>query len=230
MLGGAYLCYEGAEKVYEVVFPHGARHHEEATGAAPSDPAELERAKVNSAIRTDFILSAEIMAIALSTIADAGLATQAVVLAIVGVGITFVVYGSVAIIVKVDDVGLALARTEGSGALTGAVRGFGRGLVGGMPAFLKGLSVVGTAAMIWVGGGIIIHGLAVFGWHGPEHLVESAAVWVGGQTDSLSGLVHFAVTALGAGVVGLAVGLGLIPLVEKVIAPLARALRERFSR
>ena len=105
MLGGLYLCYEGAEKVYEAVFPHEAHDHEEKIGVAPADPQALEDQKVSSAIKTDFILSAEIMAIALATIPDTGLMTQAIVLALVGIGITAAVYGAVALIVKADDSG-----------------------------------------------------------------------------------------------------------------------------
>ena len=230
MLGGAYLCYEGAEKVYEALSPHRAHHHEDKTGQIPTDPAALEDSKVNSAIRTDFILSAEIMAIALSTIADASVWTQAAVLAIVGVGMTLVVYGGVALIVKADDVGLVMAKNTSDSVGGRIVRWLGRGLVGSMPFFLKGLSVVGTAAMIWVGGGILVHGVATFGWHGPEHLIEAAAAAVAGGVAAASGLVHFLVGALGAGIVGLVAGGLLIPVVEIAIAPVAGMISGRFKK
>src|SRR3712207_6401883 len=132
VLGGAFLCYEGAEKVYEAVSPHAAHGHEAAIGAAPPDPRALEDAKVQAAIRTDLILSAEIMAITLAAIPAASLLRQAVVLAVVGIGITVAVYGCVALIVKTDDAGVALARS-GSGPL----RAVGRAIVAGMPPFLK---------------------------------------------------------------------------------------------
>ncbi|HSH42584.1 MAG TPA: DUF808 family protein, partial [Arenicellales bacterium] len=121
MLGGAYLCYEGAEKVLQSLLPHkahaheekiGAHAHEEKIGAAPSDPEALEEQRVAGAIRTDFILSAEIMAITLSAVPDAGFWTQAVVLAVVGIGMTIIVYGGVALIVKADDAGLALGENR----------------------------------------------------------------------------------------------------------------------
>ena len=144
MLGGIYLCYEGAEKLYAAVFPHAAHAHEEAVLGETSDPVALENEKISGAIRTDFILSAEIMALTLSTVADAGIYTQGTVLASVGILITLVVYGVVALIVKADDAGVALAKNPFS-----ALRLFGRGLVLGMPAFLKVLATIGTAAMLW---------------------------------------------------------------------------------
>jgi predicted DNA repair protein MutK len=219
VLGGAFLCYEGAEKVWEALMPHAAQADEAKASTAPSDPQALEDAKVAGAIRTDFILSAEIMAIALATLPQASLAMQAVVLAIVGFGITVAVYGAVALIVKADDAGLALARRR-----TGAVAAFGRGLVRGMPVFLAALGVVGTAAMLWVGGGIVIHGLEEWGlgaighWvHDAQHaLGEGAASWLAGAALS--------------GAFGLALGAALIPLVEHVIAPAARLLRRATGR
>ena len=112
MIGGAYLCYEGTEKVFEALLPHKAHLHEAAVGATPPDPKAFEDEKVRSAIRTDFILSAEIMAIALASVAESSFWVQAVILAVVGVGITALVYGGVALIVKADDMGVALAANE----------------------------------------------------------------------------------------------------------------------
>ncbi|HYF52789.1 MAG TPA: DUF808 family protein, partial [Salinarimonas sp.] len=221
MLGGAFLCYEGAEKVYEALFPHAAHAHEAATSAAPQDPATLENEKVAGAIRTDFILSAEIMAITLSTMPQASLWMQALVLGVVGIALTVLVYGGVAMIVKADDAGVALAR-NGIGPVTRAI---GRGLVVGMPVFLKVLSVVGTAAMIWVGGGILVHGLAGYGFAGLEHALHAAAVSAAHAVPAGRGFVEWLVTAAGSGLVGLVVGAILIPVVGKVIAPLWRRLR-----
>jgi len=219
MIGGAYLCYEGTEKVYEAIWPHHAHHHEKAIGAAPPDPRAFEDEKVRGAIKTDFILSAEIMAISLATLPDQSFAMQAVILAVVGIGITAVVYGGVALIVKADDAGVALA-----GRGQPLLRLIGRGLVLGMPVFLRILSVIGTAAMIWVGGGIILHGLENYGLGGPAHLVHDAAVAVGHALPAMAGILEWLVEAAAAGIVGLLIGAALIPLVEHVFAPLWKRL------
>jgi len=213
VLGGLFLCYEGAEKVYEAVFPHAAHDHEEKVGAAPADPQALEDAKVAGAIRTDFILSAEIMAITLSTVSEASLVMQAVILGVVGVAITAAVYGAVALIVKADDAGVSLAAT-GSGVL----RAIGRGLVAGMPVFLRVLAVVGTAAMLWVGGGIVIHGLEEFGFTWLGHLLHDVP-------HALPGFLGWLAGAALSGVVGLVLGAILIPIVERLLAPAAKSLR-----
>ncbi|MCU0985568.1 MAG: DUF808 domain-containing protein [Acetobacteraceae bacterium] len=215
MLGGAYLCYEGAEKVFGALFPHAAHAHEEAIGLAGADAQAVEDAKVRAAIGTDFILSAEIMAIALATIPEASLPMQAAILAAVGVGITAAVYGAVALIVKADDAGVALARRE-----TPAIAALGRGLVRAMPLFLKALAIIGTAAMLWVGGGIVIHGLEEMGVSAPAHLVEALA-----HPVSAYPVLAWVAMAAGAGLAGLALGAALIPLVQHLLAPLAAALR-----
>jgi predicted DNA repair protein MutK len=217
MLGGAYLAYEGAEKVFEVVFPHGAHEHE-AKLTPTADPKALENQKVASAIKTDFILSAEIMAITLAAIPVDDMLTRAAVLAVVAVVITLGVYGTVALIVKADDVGLALAQ-RGPGPISRAI---GRGLVRGMPGFLRVLTVVGTAAMIWVGGGILVHGLATFGFVWPEHVIRVASEAAAQAVPVATGFVGWVVSAAGAGVAGLAVGFMLIPLVGSILAPLVR--------
>lgn len=219
VLGGAFLCYEGAEKAWEALFPHAAHAHEAKARAAPSDPQALEDAKVAGAIRTDFILSAEIMAIALATLPQASLAMQAVVLAIVGFGITVAVYGAVALIVKADDAGLALAARR-----TGALAAFGRGLVRGMPGFLKALGVVGTAAMLWVGGGIVIHGLEEWGLGAIGHWVQDA------QHAPGDGAIGWLAGAALSGILGLALGAVLIPVVEHVVAPAAHGVRRAVGR
>ncbi len=226
MIGGAYLCFEGAEKVYHMIAPH-ADHAVEADHET-GDPLRLEEVRVAGAIKTDFILSAEIMTIALAAIPDSGFVTEAVTLAAVGTMITAFVYGGVALIVKMDDIGLWLART----GTNDAVRGLGRGLVQGMPVFLSVLSTVGTAAMLWVGGSIIIHGLEElgFGWLGHHiHDIAEAA----GQTVTLAqGFVEWLFKAAIDGVFGLAVGLALIPLATRYIAPAFEklALRLRTAR
>ena len=225
MLGGLFLCYEGAEKVYEALFPHKAHAHEAEVGLSPVDPQTFEDQKVAGAIRTDLILSAEIMAIALATIPDSSLISQAVVLALVGIGITVGVYGVVALIVKADDFGVALAG-NGAGPPIGAViRGFGRGLVKFMPAFLKALAAVGTAAMVWVGGGIIVHGLEGYGFPAVGHAIHDLAVAASRAAPAAPGLVDWLVTAAGSGAFGLAVGALMIPLVSMVLVPAWKALR-----
>jgi predicted DNA repair protein MutK len=197
MAGGAFLCFEGAEKVYEKLFPHAV----EPAAASDADAQELENEMVNGAIRTDLILSGEIMAITLADVADKPILEQGAVLAVVGLGITALVYGFVAAIVKADDVGYALARRPGSAAAPG--RALGRMLVTGMPPFLALLAGVGTAAMLWVGGGIFLHGMEEFGLSEPAHtihaLAESASVLAGG-------FVGWLVGAAGAGVFGLLLG------------------------
>ncbi len=225
MLGGAYLSYEGAEKVYEALFHHAPHPVKNDPVAPTASPEALEAEKVSSAIKTDFILSAEIMAITLAAIPPGGFAVRAFALALVGICVTFAVYGAVAIIVKADDLGLALARND-SQTLSGRLsRAFGVGLVRGMPHFLSVLAIVGTAAMTWVGGGIILHGLEEFGVTAPAHLIHDAAVAAAAAApDFLQGAVEWSVGALGAGIAGLAIGFVLIPVVSWVIAPVTEAI------
>ncbi|MBL8583431.1 MAG: DUF808 domain-containing protein, partial [Rhizobiaceae bacterium] len=167
MLGGLYLCFEGAEKVV-----HAFRHAEaELPREKTPDAATLEAERVAGAIRTDFILSAEIMTIAMAAIEAEGVLQRGVVLALVAVGITGLVYGFVALLVKADDFGLLLAR---HGRL-GLTRSAGRGIVRGMPGLMTAISAVGTAAMLWVGGSIVSHGLQKLGYEQVGFLIESAA-------------------------------------------------------
>ena len=224
MLGGLYLCYEGAEKVYELVSPHSAHHHEAALDSAPVDAKTFEDEKVAGAIRTDFILSAEIMAIALGSVPDATIVNQALILAVVGVVITVGVYGVVALIVKADDVGLWLARRPSRSPIDAGLRVIGQGLVQGMPYLLKLLGVVGTAAMIWVGGGILLHGAETFGIAGPSFILHHAGEVAAHAVPAVGGLVSWLVQAAGSGVVGLVIGAAMIPLVAKVVAPAWRWL------
>ncbi|WP_425090468.1 DUF808 domain-containing protein [Tropicimonas sp. S265A] len=216
MLGGIYLCFEGAEKVLHV-FGGGHDHHEEDTDAPKVTAAQLEEAKVAGAIKTDFILSAEIMTIALSALPESSFFFELSALFIVAVGITILVYGSVALIVKADDVGLHLAR-EG---ITRVGRAIGRGIVAGMPTFLKLLLIVGTAAMIWVGGSIILHALEQMGWGAPAHLVHDAAHAIGQG----NGFIEWLVTAALDGILGLAVGLATVPIVLRVIGPVVQMVK-----
>ncbi len=197
MLGGAYLCFEGAEKVLEAF---GGNAHAQAE-EAPLDAVALEQAKVSGAIRTDLILSAEIMAIALADVADSPMVSQAAVLGVVGIGITIGVYGVVALIVKMDDIGLHLAERPAA-----PVRALGRGLVKAMPILMKALSIIGTAAMIWVGGGILIHGLEELGVGGPAHLVHDLAEAVSHASGAAGPVLAWLASAASAGVVGLALG------------------------
>lgn len=214
MLGGAYLCFEGAEKVWHALSPH---HHDlaDAVEAKKAD-AHLEEQKVKGAIKTDFILSAEIMTITLAALpADMGLVPTAAALAIAGVIITAVVYGAVALIVKGDDVGLHLAAESRSAAM----RALGRGIVRGMPHLMTLLVVVGTAAMVWVGGSIIVHSLHEIGWHLPYDAIHTIAHGLAGA----SGFLEWALTALMDGILGLAIGFGLVGLVGRVMAAFGKA-------
>jgi len=219
MLGGAYLTFEGAEKV-----AHLFHAHEQTKAKVPEtlDAAHLEEKRVKGAIKTDFILSAEIMTIALAALPAGGIVTQAATLVLVAVGITALVYGAVALIVKADDAGLAMAQ---HGRL-GATRAAGRAIVKGMPGFLKGLTTVGTAAMLWVGGSILVHGAEQMGWAAPAYLIHDIAVAVGHSVEAASGAVEWFVTALVDGIIGLAVGLALIPLVDRVLAPIGALFPE----
>ena len=221
MLGGAYLCYEGTEKVFEAVMPHSAHLHEAQAGTVALNAQSVEDEKVASAIKTDFILSAEIMAITLAALPVGSIWKQALVLAVVAIGITVAVYGVVALIVKADDVGLALAR----GSATGAGRAIGRGIVRGMPVLLKILSVIGTAAMIWVGGGIILHGLEVYGPSAIPHAVHAAEEAAAHLFPPLATILKWAVEATISGIIGLLVGAASIPLVGFIFAPVWKSLK-----
>jgi hypothetical protein len=220
MLGGAYLCFEGAEKVFHLLFPHA--DHAVAADLDTGDPAHLEEARVRGAIKTDFILSAEIMTIALSAIPESDFLTEAATLAAVAVAITVLVYGAVAVIVKLDDLGLHMVR-RGRLAVT---RRLGAGLVRGMPTFMTTLSTVGTAAMLWVGGSIIIHGLEVLGFGGLGHAIHAVAVAAGSAVPAVGGAVEWLVKAALDGLFGLALGLALVPVATRVIAPALAAWRE----
>jgi uncharacterized protein len=221
LAGGLFLCFEGYEKLHSMIAPHDAHDDHATHGADAQSAKELEDEKVSGAIRTDFILSAEIMALTLATVADQELVKRAIVLAAVGIGITFVVYGLVALIVKADDVGAALARTGKP-----VISHLGRLLVKGMPPFLAVLSVVGTLAMLWVGGEIVLHSLAHYGLDYPEHLIKDTAKAVGAAVPALSGFFTWFTGALGSGIVGAILGALTVPVVTYVISPMLSAIRK----
>jgi len=214
MLGGGYLCFEGAEKIWHALFPH--EHTWDHAEHEEGDPAHLEEKKVAGAIKTDFILSAEIMTIALAAIPESNIWMEAATLAVVAVGITVAVYGSVALIVKMDDLGLLMGR---KGRL-GVTRALGRWIVKVMPGFMQLLMIIGTAAMLWVGGSIIVHSLEVmgFGWLG--HHIQDWAYAVGHMVpEAWEGFAKWLATAAMDGVFGLALGVLIIPLATWVIGP-----------
>jgi uncharacterized protein len=195
MVGGAYLCYEGAEKIWHRVSGHH-EVHESVEEALPD-----EKTIVSGAVRTDFILSAEIMVISLNEVASEAFVSRAVILAVVALGITVLVYGVVGLIVKMDDVGLALSQRPGK-----RVSRFGHGLVKAMPRLLSALTVIGTVAMLWVGGHILLVGTDELGLHflyeTVHHLEEAAHE----ATGAVGGVVGWLVNTLGSAVLGLVVG------------------------
>jgi uncharacterized protein len=197
MIGGAYLCYEGAEKLWEYVRPHAA--HDETT-VAEQGP-EHEDALVGSAIRTDFILSAEIMVISLNEVADEPFVSRALILVLVAFAITAVVYGAVGLIVKMDDVGLRLAQ-----ARDGAAGSFGRGLVRAMPIVLSVLSKIGIAAMLWVGGHILLVGLDDLGLSAPYDEVHHLEEDVDDALGAVGGVGAWLTNTGASAVLGLIVG------------------------
>ena len=198
MIGGAYLCFEASEKIWEKLAGHGG-------GETPTDELALssaaqEKKMVGSAIRTDLILSAEITAIALADLAERPLATQAAALALVGLLITGAVYGAVALIVKMDDIGLHLAERRSASA-----RSVGRGLVHAMPMVLSGLATIGTGAMLWVGGGILVHSLHEYHLDLLPGLIERLG-HAAGQVALIGPVTQWLATASASAVVGLVTG------------------------
>lgn len=214
MIGGAFLCYEGAEKVMEWL---GGAKHGKTVDDVIKDPVAFEKQRISGAVRTDFILSAEIMAIVLNeltqnaVIADS-LWQKGAALAIVAVVVTIAVYGTVAIIVKLDDIGLALTKRESEGA-----QKFGAGLVAFVPKLLIALSVIGTVAMLWVGGGIIIHGTHEIGFHLFYDIAHGAEYAVAGVTGALSGVAGWFTYAAISAVVGVVLGAIIAFVLHKVI-------------
>ena len=208
MIGGAYLAFEATEKITEKLFHE--HHHEAELIDAIDDPAELEKLQVAGAIRTDFILSAEIMAIALASIENLTLFTTGAALVAVAFAITIGVYGVVALIVKLDDIGLHLAERRNSGA-----RAIGDALVHVVPMLLTGISGLGTAAMLWVGGGILLHGLETM------HLLAAPVHWILETADHAAAAIGvmpavfaWLFNAIAAALVGLVIG-GVIVIIVR---------------
>ncbi len=214
MLGGTYLCYEGAEKLLEalgVVKHHEAHdadeHHATAADGSPVElPAALEseeheKTMVSGAIRTDFILSAEIIVIALNEVETEPFLTRAMILVVVSLAITALVYGVVGLIVKMDDIGLSLAQRSSA-----ASQKIGLGLVRAMPKVLTTLSTVGIVAMLWVGGHILLQGTYDLGWHllydGVHHMEE----WVHEATGALGGFLGWTTNTAFSALLGVIVG------------------------
>ncbi len=209
LAGGLYLAYEGAEKVMEKL---GGAKHGETLEDPIEDPVAFEKARVSGAVRTDLILSAEIMAIALAEVADQTLVTRGVTLALVGIVITVVVYGVVALIVKMDDVGLHLTKRDSAGA-----QSLGRGLLLAMPRVLVALSVIGTIAMLWVGGGIVLHSGEVLGIPGPAHLAHDAEHWLAAHGGAGGGVLGWLGYAGISAIVGLVLGTVIALFLHKVL-------------
>lgn len=205
MAGGLFLCFEGAEKVLEKL---GGEKHGETLEDPITDMAEFEKERTSGAIRTDFILSAEIMAIALAEVAGEPLLSRAIILAVVGIVITIAVYGVVALIVKMDDIGLHLVKHRDSAF----EKKLGAGLLHAMPRLLAVLSVVGTAAMLWVGGGIIIHGFHELGVHGPSDAAHAVQHAVEVSTGALGGVLGWLTYAVLSAIVGLVLG-GIVAMI-----------------
>ena len=215
MLGGLFLCFEGAEKLMEKL---GGDKHGETLEDPIEDVAAFERERVSGAIRTDFILSAEIMVIALKEVADQPLIERALILAVVGVAITILVYGAVAFIVKMDDIGLHLTKRVDT-----ASRNVGKLLLLAMPKLLALLSTVGTAAMLWVGGQIIVHGTHELGWDGAYDIVHGIEHAVHEATGPLGGLLGWLTNAGLSAVVGVVLGSVVALAVHPVLKALGKA-------
>lgn len=211
MIGGLYLAFEGAEKVIEKL---SGNKHGETLEDPIEDVATFEKTRVSGAVRTDLILSAEIMAIALGTVSEETIVTQAVTLALVGVAITIAVYGAVALLVKMDDVGLHLTKKPSAGA-----QRLGRLLLKAMPIVLKVLGGVGTVAMLWVGGGIILHGLEELGVPQPAHVAHNIQHAFAGATGPLGPIAGWLGYALASALVGLVLG----AIVAAVVHMIAKA-------
>lgn len=201
ILGGLFLSFEGYEKLHELIWPRAEDTTQSKVDAGPVDFRALEDQKVAGAIRTDMILSAEIMAITLAQITTPTFLNKAAVLGAVGIAVTVAVYGTVALIVKADDLGVHLATSRAA-----VLRAIGRGLVTGMPPFLRLLSLVGMAAMLWVGGGIILHSLAEIGWKAPEYGLLAFAASAGEAVGVASGFIAWFIHASGGALAGVVLG------------------------
>ncbi len=210
MVGGAYLSYEGAEKIWEKIRGHEG-HAEPVAELGP----EQEKAMVSGAIRTDFILSAEIMVISLNEVADEPFISRAIILVLVAFGITALVYGVVALIVKMDDAGLSLTQRSSRTA-----QRFGHGLVKAMPRLLTVISVVGTVAMLWVGGHILLAGVDELGWHSPYDAVHHLEEDVHHAVSGIGAVLGWLVNTFASAVVGLVVGAVIVAVMH--VLPIKR--------
>lgn len=207
MCGGTYLAFEGAEKLWEWATGHQTEPEDVAVERGP----EEEKAIVSSAIRTDFILSAEIMVIALKEVATETLWLRAATLVVVAIFITLLVYGVVAVIVKLDDVGLALTKKSRP-----ATQRLGERLVQTMPVILRILSVVGTFAMVWVGGHILLVGMDELGFHPPYGFVHHLSELVAGAVPGVGGALGWIVETFFSMLLGVAVGAIVVGVVHLV--------------
>src|SRR5687768_10118209 len=208
MIGATYLCYEGAEKLWEAVGPHHPHDEDQpAGGHAPED----EDALVSQAIRTDFILSAEIMVISLDEVAEEPLLQRALILVAVAFAITIGVYGVVGLIVKMDDAGLRLAQTR-----EGMVATLGRGLVRAMPIVMSILSTVGIAAMLWVGGHILLVGIDELGLHAPYDAVHHLEEDVDHALGALGAVGAWLTNTAASALLGLAVGAIVVAVMHRI--------------
>lgn len=216
MMGGLFLCYEGAEKVIEKL---GGAKHGETLDDPIEDMAAFEAERISGAVRTDFILSAEIMAIALAEVADETLLNRGLILALVGIVITAAVYGVVALIVKMDDIGLHMVKERTSAA----ANAFGRGLLHAMPKLLAALSAIGTLAMLWVGGHIMVEGARKLGFKPPYEAIHAAEHMVHEATGALGGVLGWLANSTLSGVVGLILGAIVAVTLHKVPALLGKS-------
>ncbi|WP_110241742.1 DUF808 domain-containing protein [Nocardioides gilvus] len=211
MLGGTYLAFEGAEKIWEKV----SGHTEPEVLATELGP-EQEKKMISGAIRTDLILSAEIMVIALNEVADEPFVTRAIIMVTVAIGITIMVYGIVGLIVKADDFGLMLAMR----ARTQFAKNFGRRLVKAMPGVLAAIGAIGTVAMLWVGGHILLVGLGDLGLHGPYDFVHHVEVAVHDAVGVAGGVLGWLTNTAFSAVFGLVVGAVVVTLLH--LLPIGR--------
>lgn len=209
MIGGAYLCYEGVHKIHHRLTHRGGGDHAQELPAVAVG-SEQEEQTIAGAIRTDFILSGEIMVIALKEVIDRPFVMRAIILLVVAIMITALVYGVVALIVKMDDVGLRLVQTGGPRA-----QAIGRALVAGMPKVLAVLSIVGTAAMLWVGGHILLVGAHELGWDGPYDLVHRLEDPVH-DVAGIGGVLAWFVNTLASAIIGVIVGFVVLLVVQRL--------------
>ena len=199
MIGGTYLCFEGAEKLLEKMGV--LKPHEDHDVPVIEQGPEQEKTMVSGAIRTDFILSAEIMVIALNEVANEPFIQRAIIMVVVAIGITLLVYGLVGLIVKMDDIGLNLTQRS-----SGTAQKIGHALVKGMPKLLTALSTIGIVAMLWVGGHILLVGVDELGWHGLYGFVHHIEDGVADLLPAIGGFLEWVVNTIASAILGFLVG------------------------